>query len=170
MSFRRVLFSVPLGLCAGFVAFGAQAQSVRVLGDHNAWSGYATTESAGRICFILSKPTATQPEPEGFTEGYFYLTHRPAAGVRGEINLVAGYDFAPDSQAVMRIGGQEFAMFTQADAAWLADPAQSEAAGAAIRAGSTMTIEGTSLRGIKVTQTFSLSGATAATRAIDAEC
>ncbi|WP_404401060.1 invasion associated locus B family protein [Pelagibacterium halotolerans] len=170
MSFLRALLVLPMMFGAGLAPVAAAAQSVRVLGDHNAWSAYATTESAGQICFVLSKPTATEPVPEGFTEGYFYITHRPNAGVRSEINLVAGYDFAPDSQAVMRVGGEEFPMFTQADAAWLADPSQSDTAARAIRAGSTMTIVGTSLRGIKVTQTFSLSGATAASREIDSAC
>lgn len=148
----------------------AQAQSVRILGDHNAWSAYATTESAGRICFVLSRPTATDPVPEGFTEAYFYITHRPTEGVRSEINVVAGYEFAPDSQATLSVGGQNFALFTAGDAAWLADPGQAAAATQAIRAGSSMTIQGTSQRGILVRQTFSLSGATAASRSIDAEC
>ena len=39
-----------------------------------------------------------------------------------------------------------------------------------IRAGSTLTIEGTSDKGIKVVETFSLAGATAASKAIDGEC
>lgn len=146
------------------------AQSVRILGDHNAWSAYATTESAGKICFVLSKPTATDPRPDGYGDAFFYITHRPAEGVRAEINIVAGYEFAPDSAASMSIGGQTFALFTAGDAAWLADPSQSAAANQTIRAGSTMTIEGTTLRGVKVRQSFSLSGATAASRAIDAEC
>ncbi|WP_196260263.1 invasion associated locus B family protein [Pelagibacterium limicola] len=148
-------------------AFG---QSVRILGDHNAWSAYATTENAGRICFALSKPTSVEPQPDGYTDAYFYLTHRPSEGVRTEINIVSGYNFAPDVPATLTIGGQSFALFTRGDAAWLADPGQSSAAAQAIRAGSTMTIEGTSERGIKIRQVFSLSGATAASRSIDSGC
>lgn len=148
----------------------AQAQSVRILGDHNAWSAYATSESAGKICFVLSRPTSTDPMPESFSEAFFYITHRPSEGIRSEINIVAGYEFAPDSQATLSVGGQNFALFTAGDAAWLADPSQASAATQAIRAGSTMTVQGTSQRGISVRQTFSLSGATAASRAIDSEC
>ncbi len=148
----------------------ATAQSVRILGDHNAWSAYATTETAGKICFALSRPTATDPRPEGYTEAYFYITHRPSEGVRTEINLVSGYEFAPQSQAVLTVGSQSFALYTQGDAAWLAEPGQSDTVAQAIRAGSTMAIEGTSLRGVKVRQTFSLSGATAASRSMDTEC
>ncbi len=160
---------LALALIAGLAA-PAAAQSVRILGDHNAWSAYATVESAGRICFALTKPSSVEPRPDGYGEAYFYITHRPAEGVRTEINFVAGYEFAPDAPATMTIGGQSFALFTRDDAAWLADPAQSEAAAQAIRAGSTMTIEGTSVRGIKIRQVFSLSGATAASRSIDSGC
>lgn len=168
MKRRAVLFAAFLA--TGLAAQPGLAQSVRILGDHNAWSAYATAESAGRICFLVSRPSATEPRPEGYGEAYFYITHRPSEGVRFEINIVAGYEFAPNSGATMTIGGQRFELFTAGDAAWLADPSQAGAATQAIRAGSSMVVEGTTLRGIKVRQTFSLSGATAASRAADAEC
>lgn len=166
LTFKRLAGLVILcGL--SLPAFG---QSVRILGDHNQWSAYATTESAGRICFAMTTPTAVEPRPEGYGEGHFYITHRPAEGVRTEINIVAGYNFAPDTQATLSVGGQAFPLFTRGDAAWLADPGQSAAAAQAIRAGSSMTVEGTSERGVRVRQVFSLSGATAASRAIDSGC
>ena len=39
-----------------------------------------------------------------------------------------------------------------------------------MRAGSTLVIEGTNVGGVKVAETFSLSGATAASRAIESGC
>jgi hypothetical protein len=39
-----------------------------------------------------------------------------------------------------------------------------------MRAGSSLSIQGTSTKGILVNETFSLSGATAASRAIDSGC
>ena len=151
-------------------AMPASAQSVRVLGEHNAWSAYATTESEGQVCFVLSRPNSTEPSTGASEDAYFYITHRPAQAIRSEINFVAGYQFAADSTATLSVGGQSFDLFTQADAAWLADPSQSGAAVQAIRAGSSMVIEGTSLAGQAVRQTFSLSGATAATGDIDGAC
>src|SRR5690606_34922078 len=109
----------------------ALAQSVRLLGDFNAWSSYATSEGGGTVCFALTRPADVEPQPEGYTQGYLYVTHRPADDVRNEINLVAGFDFAPDSVATVSVGGQTFDLFTQADAAWLDDPAQSESLAAA---------------------------------------
>lgn len=160
---------VSLALALMLAASPAAAQSVRVLGEHNSWSAYATTETEGRICFVLSRPTQTTPA-QGGGDAYFYITHRPARAIRSEINLVAGYQFAAGSVARLTVGARSFDLYTEGDAAWLADPAQADAAVAAIRGGSTMVVEGTALSGETVRQTFSLAGATAATGAIDGAC
>lgn len=151
-------------------AVPALAQSVQLLGDFRAWSAYATSDGAGKMCFVLSKPTSVSPEPDGYTQAYLYLTHRPADDVRNELNLVAGYDFAPGSDATLTIGSQTYQLFTSGDAAWLQDPGQSQNVAGAMRAGSSLTIEGTTAAGAAVKETFSLSGVTAASRAIDDEC
>ena len=145
----------------------ALAQSVRLIGDYRDWSAYSASEGAGALCFAMSKPTQVTPVPDGYTEGYLYLTNRPGEGIRNEFNLVAGFNFAPDQPATVTVSGQIFELFTENDAAWLLDPARGDSLASAMRAGSTLTVDGTSDRGIKVTQVFSLSGATAASRAIE---
>lgn len=165
---RAVLaFAIAIAAVSGGAAL---AQSVRVIGDFNAWSAYSASEGAGALCFAVTNPSQVAPTPDGFTEAYLYLTSRPAEGTSNEFNLVAGFEFAPDSAATVTVGGQSFALFTQGDAAWLQDAAQSENLAAAIRAGSTLTVEGTSAMGIRVTETFSLAGATAASRALESSC
>jgi hypothetical protein len=148
-------------------ASGAVAQSVRLIGDFRDWSAYSASEGAGPLCFALSKPTEVNPRPDGFTEGYLYLTNRPAEGVRFEFNVVAGFTFAPDQTATATVSGQNFELFTENDAAWLLDPSLSDALAGAIRAGSTLVVDGVSQGGIRVQQVYSLSGATAASRAIE---
>ncbi|AEQ53258.1 invasion associated locus B family protein [Pelagibacterium halotolerans] len=170
MAFRFADILTIATIATGVCLSPALGQSVRILGEHNAWSAYATTESAGQICFVLSRPTATEPTPAGFTEAYFYITHRPAQGIRSEINVVSGYQFEPQSMATLTVGSQNFELFTEGDAAWMAEPGQSETAVQAIRAGSTMSVTGTSADGQSVRQSFSLSGATAAGRAMDGAC
>lgn len=169
----NVNWPVRLALITLFVAASADlglAQSVRLLGDFRDWSAYATSDTADKICFVLSKPSATDPVPDNYGQAYLYLTIRPAEKVRNELNVVAGYTFSPDSEAVLDIGGTSFALFTSDDAAWLVDPAQGDKVAGAMRAGTNLSVEGTSEHGIKVRQTFSLSGVTAASRAIDGEC
>ena len=153
------------------VAASAQStQSARLLGDFRSWSAYAATEGSGALCFAMSKPTDVSPLPDGYTQAYLYLADRPAEGLEDELNLVAGYNFAPDTPATLSVGGESFELFTQNDAAWLENPALGPTLAGVIRAGSSLVIEGTSDKGIKIRQTFSLSGATAATRALDGEC
>jgi len=162
---------LPLALALALTGTGlATAQSVRLLGDFRDWSSYAASDGTGNVCFALTRPTAVTPQPDGFTAAYLYITNRPAENVSNEFNLVAGFPFQPDSMATVSVGGQSFNLFTQNDAAWLDDAGQADALASAIRAGSTLIVEGTTAAGIKVTQTFSLSGATAASQAIGAEC
>ncbi|WDR04405.1 invasion associated locus B family protein [Devosia rhodophyticola] len=166
MKFRSLLaFSLVLAMSQA-----ASAETVRLLGDYRDWSAYASTDTTNKVCFAMSKPKTVEPQPNGYTQAQIYVAHRPSENVTNEFNLVAGFDFAPDSKATVSIGGQSFSLFTQKDAAWLDDAGQSANLAGAIRAGSTLVIEGTSAGGIKIKETYSLSGATAASQAIAGEC
>ncbi|MGV3491462.1 MAG: invasion associated locus B family protein [Devosia sp.] len=161
---RLALTAVALVSLAAAPAF---AQSVKLIGEFRDWAAYTATESTGPVCFALSKPTDVTPSPDGYTGAWLYLTNRPSEGVRNELNLVAGFTFAPNSSATANVGGTVFELYTDQDAAWLLDPTQAENLASALRAGSQVVFDGTSDQGIRVTQTFSLSGATAASRAIE---
>jgi hypothetical protein len=154
-------------IVALFPAAPALAQSVKLLGEFRDWASYTATESTGPVCFALSRPIEVTPSPDGFTGAWLYITNRPSEGVRNELNLVAGYTFAPDTPATASVGSTVFELFTDKDAAWLLDPTQADNLAGALRAGSTVVFDGTSDQGIRVTQSFSLSGATAASRAIE---
>lgn len=144
----------------------AAAQSVQALGEFRDWAAYTASDGNGQVCFAMSKPTDVSPPVDGYTQAYLYLTNRPSQGVANEVNLVAGFEFAPDQPATLSVGSQKFDLFTQKDAAWLLDSTQNDDLAGALRAGSTVVIEGTTDKGILVSETFSLSGATAASRAI----
>jgi hypothetical protein len=162
----RPLLFLPL-LLGATPAF---AQSVQQIGTFKDWSAYSASEGAGSICFAMSKPTDVSPQPDGYTQAYLYLTHRPADNVSNELNLVAGFDFAPDQPATLTVNGKSYDLFTQKDAAWLLDPKQNDNLAGSMRAGTSLAIQGTNDKGILVTETFSLSGATAASHAIDSGC
>ena len=164
---RSVLLSIAfLAALTGATA----AQSVQVIGTFKDWAAYSASEGAGAVCFALAKPATVDPQPDGYTQAYLYLTHRPAENVTNELNLVAGFEFAPDQPATLNVGGKSFDLFTQKDAAWLLDTTQGQNLAGAMRAGTTLVIQGTSDKGILVSETFSLSGATAASKAIDTGC
>lgn len=165
MTFRALaaIASVTVPMLAG----AAMAQSVKLLGEYRDWTAYTATELTGPVCFALSKPVEVSPSPDDYTEAWLYLTNRPSESVRNEMNLVAGFLFAPDTSATATVSGQSFELFTEKDAAWLLNPSENDNLAGALRAGSSLVIEGTSDKGIRITETFSLSGATAASRAIE---
>lgn len=165
----KTAVSLALGFCL-ILTGAASAQSVKVLGEHRSWSSYSATDSAGKVCFAMTKPTSVSPTPDGYTQSYLYVTNRPSENISNEFNVVAGFTFQPDSLATVNVGGQRFNLFTQNDAAWLDDPAQAGALASAIRAGSSLVVEGTTTAGIKVVETFSLSGATAASQSASSGC
>ena len=118
MAVRSSLFFVLfLALGAGPVV-PVLAQSVTQIGTFKDWSAYSASEGAGAMCFAMSKPTTVDPQPDGYTQAYLNLTHRPAENISNELNLVAGFEFAPDQPATLAVGGESFDLITQEDAAW----------------------------------------------------
>src|SRR3569833_2404600 len=129
-------------LVATSVAGVASAQSVQVIGTFMDWAAYSASEGAGAVCFAMAKPATVDPQPDGYTQAYLYLTHRPAENVSNELNLVAGFEFAPDQPATLTVGGKSFDLITQKDAAWLLDATQSQSLAGAMRAGQSVVILG----------------------------
>ena len=168
MRLRRVIATAALAIaCASSAPAFGQAE---LLSEHSAWGAYTTQDATGRICFVMSAPTSASPQTAVTGAAHLYVTHRVGSAIRNELNLVSGYVFAADSRATATVGSQSFQMVTAGEGAWLADPAQSQAVITAMRAGSGMTITGSSAAGGQVTQNFSLMGITAATNRINEAC
>jgi hypothetical protein len=167
---RLGLSVVVAATLAALASAPALAQSVKQIGTFHDWSAYSAASGSGQICFAVAKPTDVTPSPDGYTQGYLYLTHRPAEQVNNELNLVAGFTLAADQPITLTIAGQTFPLFAQSDAAWLDDPGKSDSLAGVMRAGTNAVIDATSDKGIKVRETFSLAGATAASKAIDGGC
>ena len=139
MNMRPILLGAVLSALLPATAF---AQAVQAIGTFKDWSAYSASEGAGALCFAMSKPTDVSPMPDGYTQAYLYLTHRPSENVSNELNLVAGFEFAPDQPATLSVGGQDFELFTQKDAAWLLDQSQNDKLAGAMRKGSSVVISG----------------------------
>lgn len=170
MTSRALAAAAGFALAALTFVPSAFGQSVKLIGDFNDWHAYSASGTGGLVCFAMTKPSDVEPAPDGYTQAYLYLSNRPAENVVNEMNLIAGFTFAPDSTVTASVGGQDFDLFTEKDAAWLTDESKAEALAGAIRAGSTLVIAGTSDKGIMITETFSLSGATAASHAMGDNC
>jgi len=157
--------SVMLGSAAAI-----SAEEPKSLGTFKDWSSYTFSEGSNPVCYMATKPVSSKPD--GLTRGdvFAMITHRPSEKSFGVVSIVAGYSYKKDSEVTATIGNQRFAMFTDGDTAWARDEATDKALVNAIKAGDKLVVVGTSSRGTQTTDTFSLSGTSAALKAISDKC
>jgi hypothetical protein len=151
---------------------GVAADPVPV-GKFSAWAAYTFDDAGGKICYIVSEPTKKDPPNARRDDIYLLATHRPDAKVFDEVSTIVGYPFESGykpSATVSSSGGKsDFEFFSEGDAAW-ADSGNEKALIAAMRAGNTIVVKGKSSLGTNTTDTYSLSGVSAALDKINAEC
>jgi hypothetical protein len=87
---------------------------------------------------------------------------RPDDGVVNEVSFISGYPFKKGSEVKTSVGARKFTMFTEGENAWAPSSNDDTALVTAFRKGANAKIEGTSSRGTRTVDTFSLNGFTAA--------
>jgi hypothetical protein len=140
------------------------------LGDFGAWSAHLLNEKSGRICYLYGEPKSSRGKYTKRGETYIQVTHRPAAKAKNEVGVTAGYTYRKDSEVEVRIDDGRFVLFTDGDTAWAREKNDDNALVAAMRAGRTMVVRGTSSRATVTIDTYSLTGFTAAHAAIGKAC
>ena len=147
----------------------AQAQQ-KTLGSFGDWTAVVDGSGLKKMCYAGSKPKKSEGDYAKRDAIHFLVTHRPADKVKAEVSVTAGYTYKAGKDAQAEIGGKTFKLFTRGDNAWAYDSAADRAIVAAMKAGQKMTVRGTSRRGTVTTDTYSLSGFSAALAAIDKAC
>jgi invasion protein IalB len=153
---------------------GPLAQAT-LLGQFGDWGAYTASPGGQKVCFALSKPTASADIPANRRNAsnvvYLFISTRPAEKVSNEISvLVTGYAFKPNSEASVAVGGTNFAMYTQNDGAWIKNAADEAKMLDTMRKGSDVVIKAMTSRGTQTTDTFSLKGLPQAVDRASQEC
>lgn len=159
-------------LCAAVVAAAAPAMAAdpEVLGSYTDWTAYTYTENGNKVCYMASQPKKAQGDYDQRGDVFVLVTHRPADNTDNVVSIVAGYPYQEDSDVNVDIDGKDYTLFTHGERAWARDSATDDRLVQNMRAGRNMTVVGTSSRGTKTTDTYSLSGFTAAHEAISKAC
>lgn len=140
------------------------------LGDFGDWKAVSYKASDTKVCYISSQPKSSEPKNAKRDPIFLMVTHMPGRKVKGEISTIIGYPFKKDSTAELTIDGAKFELFTNGDGAWADSSATEKKIVAAMKAGKSLTLKGTSWRGTETTDSYSLEGLTAALAAIDKAC
>ncbi len=157
-----------LGL--SLAAPAARSAEPRLIGSFRDWEAYKVEEADGPACFMSSQPKRQQGDFSKRGAVFALITHRPAEKAVGVVSLVAGYAFAKETEVTVKVGERNFTLFTDTDTAWTRDEGTDRALVQAIRTAGSMVVRGTSSRGTRTVDTYSLAGSSAAYEAISEAC
>jgi invasion protein IalB len=143
-----------------------------LLGQYGDWGAYTASPGGKKVCFTLAKPKSSQTNPAGRKRdpAYVFISTRPSENVKNEVSVIIGYPFKANSDASAEVGSAKFAMYTQNDGAWIKNVADETRMVEAMRKGSELTIKGTSGRGTRTTDEYSLKGLSEAMSRVEQEC
>jgi invasion protein IalB len=167
---RSVIQRAGLAVVVGLATVTCAAAQQRSLGSFGTWSAMVDGSGGKKLCYVGSAPKKSEGNYTSRDDVHLLVTHRPAEKVRGEISITAGYTFREGKDAEAQIDGKTFKLFTRGDNAWAYDAAADRAIVAAMKAGKTLIVRGTSSRGTATTDTYTLAGFSAAMAAIDKAC
>ncbi|MDJ0388333.1 invasion associated locus B family protein [Roseomonas sp. E05] len=157
-----MMLGLPIGMMS---AAPALAQRPQALGTFQDWTAATYTEGRSKICYAFTR--ASKTEGAGNRQNVMLtVTHRPQG--RDQVALRSGYTYAPKAEVTVAVGDTELDFYTAQDNAFARNGGR---AVAAFKAGANAVAKGSGPQGRgTATDTFSLSGFTAAYEAISKEC
>lgn len=164
------LIGAALAALTMTVATPALAAKPKLIGIYKKWEAYNYTENGAKVCYMGSQPINSKGKYTKRGPVYVMVTHRPGVKLYNEVSFVAGYTFRANSDLLIDIDKKKFKLFTDKDTAWAANAETDRDLVRFMRKGARMVAKGTSSRGTATTDTYSLSGFTAAYNAISKAC
>lgn len=170
---NKILSSVKVGLATAVLmaattpAFAVEPKLVGKFGD---WAVYTFMENGNKVCYMASQPKKAEGNYTRRGDIFALITHRPAEGTKNVFSYVTGYTYKSDSEVTVSVDSNNYKLFTQKDMAWTHSDQDDNALAQSIRAGSKMVVKGVSSRDTATTDTFSLSGSSAAHDKMSQEC
>ena len=154
--------SCALLMTAAFFAPHLAQAAPQVLGTFQGWAAYTTQAGEAKVCYALSRPTASEPKKVHRDPAFFLINDWPGRKAKGEPEIVPGYQYKDGSDVTVEIGANKFTLFTKNDGgaggAWVEAQADEQRLVDAMKAASEAIVTGTSKRGTITRDTYSLAG------------
>lgn len=168
-SMRLVLACLLLGGLALPATTALAQEQPKEVATFKSWTAWTRTDAtSGLECYISSVPEDWGPrEIDGKAVRrspiHFLVINRKALGTKNEVQTLVGYPFnTTNPNATATIDGKTYPLLTDGEAAWLAVAADEPGFVEALKAGAKLVVKGTSTKGNVMSDTYNLSGVTAA--------
>ena len=166
-----------LGICVGIglsLAVPAAAEPANILGVFGNWSAYSSGSGSSMTCYALSTPRASQPKTAKRGAIYLMVSDWPGRKVKAEPQIVFGYQGKEGAAAALGVGPDKFPFFIRnagkEGSAWLQQLSDNTRLISAMGDGVVAVASGTTSRGLKTSDTYSLTGFGDALAKIHAVC
>jgi hypothetical protein len=160
-------------LCIGASA-PAMAEPANLLGVFGNWSAFSSGSGSSLTCYALSKPRASQPKAAKRSSIYLMVSDWPSRKVKGEPQIVYGYQAKEGGAASLGVGSDKFSFFIRNNgkdgSAWLQQLNDNSRLVSAMGGGVSAVAIGVSSKGTKTSDTYSLSGFNDAMAKVHAAC
>ncbi len=135
----------------------------QLLGKCGAWKAYKKTEDGQEVFFMVSFPVKSSGKYTKRGKVYALITHRPSIDSYNVFTHSFGYNIHNTAEITATVESvkstHSLELFSEGENAWCIDDATDEkAANIITKLGTTMTIRGSSSRGTKTTDYYSLRG------------
>ena len=152
-----------------FVSLIASSVSAQVkIATFKDWTVYSTPIEGVKTCYIASFPVDKTGNYTKRDEPYILVTR--VCQDTYEVSTSSGYKYKKNSDVKANIDGKVFTLLTEGELAWLETSQQDKSMISSMKAGSTLKIRGTSIKGTYSIDTYSLSGVTAAHKHMQKNC
>lgn len=165
----NILAATAVIVCAVF-SVQARAATATLIEQVKDWDAFKLSEGKSKTCYMRSAPVSSEPAGAKRGEISLFITHRTGDKTINEVSVLTGYTYKPDSTVMLTLGKAKFKLFAEDDTAWVEKSKDEAALIAAMRMGSQLTVTGTSTRGTKTTDRYSLAGFSGAHKAITKAC
>ena len=170
---RRVpiLKTILMSAATAVLAAGASAAAdPEVASRHEQWTVYTQDLEGDRVCFAATPPSDAAPASASHGDVSFIVATWASGAAREQPMLSVGYALRLGASTSARVGSDRFRMFTDGSDAFVEEDGDETRLVSAMRRGYSMRLETMSAEGTQTTYEFSLSGVTAALRAVSDAC
>ncbi|MBT5415848.1 MAG: hypothetical protein HOH66_10550 [Rhodospirillaceae bacterium] len=170
MTKRSMEYGGRAALAAVLMVLALPATAETLIGQFGDWDAFEDGEGAAKVCYMASLPKSEKGDYTSRGQTYFTIVHRPGSQMTGVVRVTAGYEYKAGSETTVKIDDKTFQLYTHPDTPDSAWAPKDASVRKAMIAGRSMVVKGTSGRGTVTTDSYSLSGVTAAYKAIGKAC
>lgn len=137
-------------------------------GTYGDWKVFTHTENGRKLCYIASMPKKKTGTYTKRGEPFVLVTYRSA--VIDEVSVSSGFPYKKGSEVAVTVDKLSHALFTEGERAWAYDEKGDAQLVRHLASGAKLIVKGTSEKGTKAEDTYSLDGFSKARRTMKTLC